>query len=256
MVETEKELAQKLYEAYAMGQPLNWERYQDVGLSQESAYKVQHAFVNRKGEEIKGYKISLTSKQTQDMFHSDSPLYGQAVASAVLHDGADVALDSLNEPLIELELEFTAKEDLSVDDDVEALIAKTSIAPGIEIPDSRFRNWFPNLPLELVISDSAVGGRIVVGHAAPELSASELAEIHTSATLNGREIMSGVSSEVLGNPIESLKWLVARLDREGKKVAKGTTVSTGTFCLPKNLEKGDYVAVFDHGIGSVSVHVK
>ncbi|RYL93244.1 2-keto-4-pentenoate hydratase [Sporolactobacillus sp. THM19-2] len=256
MVEKTEELAQDLYEAYQTGRALRWEDYRQSGLDPESAYDVQHAFNSQKGEAVKGYKISLTSKQTQDMFHSDSPLYGQIVASAVLKDGAELSLSELNEPLLELELEFTAEEDLSVDDDEETLLKKTSIAPGIEVPDSRFGDWFPKLPLELVISDSAVCGRVVVGPKAPELTVDQLSDIHTSATFNGQAFMTGVSSEVLGNPVKALKWLVTRLAREGKKVTKGTTVSTGTFCLPEKLKKGDYVATFDHGVGTVTLHVR
>ncbi|RYL94901.1 2-keto-4-pentenoate hydratase [Sporolactobacillus sp. THM7-4] len=256
MVVTVKDLSEKLFQAYQQKKPLSWEEYQNSGLTPDTSYQVQHAFNQKKGEAVKGYKISLTSEQTQNMFHSDSPLYGQIVESAILKDGASVSLDELFEPLIELELEFTAKEDLSADDDEKTLLAKTEIAPGIEVPDSRFKDWFPKLPLELVISDSAVCGKIVVGKAAPRLSVDQLSDIRTKVTLNGKELMSGISSEVLGNPIHALKWLVGKLDQEGKKVTRGTTVSTGTFCLPKSLERGTYIATFDHGIGSVTLNVK
>ncbi|MCO7124736.1 hypothetical protein NIE88_02965 [Sporolactobacillus shoreicorticis] len=98
------------------------------------------------------------------------------------------------------------------------------------------------MPLELVISDSAVCSRIVivVGKAAPRPSIEALSDMKSTVTLNGKSLTSGISSEVLGNPLHSLKWLVQRLAQEGKKVTKSTTVSTGTFCLPKKLEKDIY----------------
>jgi 2-oxo-hept-3-ene-1,7-dioate hydratase len=256
MLFTKDDLSEKLYNSLSKGEPLAWKDVDHSDLTPERAYDVQHAFNEKKGEPVKGYKISLTSKTTQDMFHSDSPLYGQIVASSVLKDGAEVTLNTLNEPLLELELEFTALEDLSPEDDEQALLDKTEVAPGIEVPDSRFKEWFPVLPLELVISDSAVCGRVVVGNAAPKPSLEELADVTSKVTLNGKPLTSGVSSEVLGNPLHALKWLVQKLDQEGKKVTKGTTVSTGTFCLPKKLEKGTYVATFDHNLGSVTLHVK
>ncbi|MET1247447.1 2-keto-4-pentenoate hydratase [Sporolactobacillus sp. STCC-11] len=256
MVFTQDNLSEKLYKSLSKGEPLAWKGVDHSELTPALAYDVQHTFNAKKGESVKGYKISLTSKTTQDMFHSDSPLYGQIVASSVLKDGATVDLSTLNEPLLELELEFTALEDLSSEDDEQALLDKTDVAPGIEVPDSRFKDWFPVLPLELVISDSAVCGRIVVGNAAPKPSLEELADVTSKVTLNGEPLTSGISSEVLGNPLHALKWLVQKLDQEGKKVTKGTTVSTGTFCLPKKLEKGTYVATFDHNLGSVTLHVK
>lgn len=253
---TKDDLSEKLYNALSTHEPLDWEAVDRSGLTPEHAYEVQHKFNEQKSEPVKGYKISLTSKQTQDMFHSDSPLYGQIVASSVLRNGATVALSTLNEPLLELELEFTALEDLSPEDDVQTLLEKTEIAPGIEVPDSRFKNWFPALLLELVISDSAVCGRIVVGETAPKPSVEALTDVHATVTLNGQPLTSGVSSEVLGNPLHALKWLVERLDQEGKKITRGTTVSTGTFCLPEQLEKGTYVASFDHHLGNVTLHVE
>ncbi|GAY75075.1 2-keto-4-pentenoate hydratase [Sporolactobacillus inulinus] len=256
MLVTKDDLSEQLYQALSKNEPLDFKNADPSALSLEHAYEVQHAFNAKKKEAIKGYKISLTSKQTQDMFNSDSPLYGQVVASSVLHDGAELALATLNEPLLELELEFTALEDLSPEDNEEQLLAKTDVAPGIEVPDSRFKDWFPKLPLELVISDSAVCGRLVVGKpAAKKPTVDELAHVHADVTLNGKPLTSGEASEVLGNPLHALKWLVARLAQEGKIVGKGTTVSTGTFCLPKKLEKGTYVATFTHHLGDVTLHV-
>ncbi|TGA98118.1 2-keto-4-pentenoate hydratase [Sporolactobacillus shoreae] len=255
MSETE-ELSEKLYNAYLQNSPLNWQDYEEEVSTKKVAYDVQHAFNDKKGDAVKGYKISLTSKETQDLFDSDSPLYGEIVAPSVLKNEAEVKLEDLNEPLIELELEFIAAEDLSPEDDEETLLKKTTIAPGIEIPDSRFKDWFPKLPLNLVISDSAVCGRVVVGPTAPKLTLEKLAAVKTSVTFNGKKLMEGLSSEVLGNPLHALKWLVKKLGEEGTTVKKGTTVSTGTFCLPKRLQKGDYVATFDQGVGSVTVHVR
>lgn len=256
MLFTKEDLGKKLYDALRQNEPLDWKQVDRSELDVSGAYQVQDHFNASKGESVQGYKISLTSKQTQDMFHSNSPLYGQLVASSVLSDGAEVRLSTLNEPLLELELEFIAREALSTSDDEQTLLDKCDIAPGIEIPDSRFKNWFPALPLELVISDSAVCGRIVVGHpVAVKPVPDTLADVHASVTLNGQPLTAGVSSEVLGNPLHALKWLVGKLHEEGKRVTAGTTVSTGTFCLPKKLVKGTYVATFDHGLGAVTLHV-
>ena len=43
------------------------------------------------------------------------------------------------------------------------LLKKTQVAPGIEVPDSRFDDWFPKISLGQVVADSAVAGRIVTG---------------------------------------------------------------------------------------------
>ncbi|MFT8317463.1 MAG: 2-keto-4-pentenoate hydratase [Sporolactobacillus sp.] len=255
MKRVEEELSETLYRAYRDKEPIVWQEVERDALNQQKAYEIQHAFNQAKDERIRGYKISLTSQATQDLFHADSPLYGQIVASSVLKDGARIDRSELNEPLLELELEFTVLEDLLPEDDQQALLEKTELAPGVEIPDSRFKDWFPSLPLELVISDSAVCGRVVVGPPAAKLEAGQLANIHARATRDGEAVAEGVSSEVLGNPLHALHWLVQKLAQEGKVLGEGTTISSGTFCLPKKLMRGHYEAVFDQGLGSVSFDV-
>lgn len=256
MMFTKDKLSEKLYAAYRDNQPISWKEADFKALNLVDAYDVQHAFNRAKGEPVKGYKISLTSKQTQDLFHSDSPLYGQIVASKLLKDGAIINYSEMNEPLLELELEFTVTDDLLPEDDLQDLLSKTEVAPGVEVPDSRFKDWFPSLPLELVISDSAVCGRVVVGQPADKPTIEEMADVHARVTRDGEALTSGVSSEVLGNPLNALQWLVQKLAQEGKKLTKGMTVSTGTFCLPKKLSKGHYVATFDHHLGTLSFDVR
>lgn len=255
MTLTKEKLAEDLYHAYAQNEPLTWQDVALDTLNPANAYDVQHAFNKAKGEPVKGYKISLTSKETQDLFHSDSPLYGQIVASKLVHNGTTIDRSEMNEPILELELEFTATDDLSPEDTLADLYAKTELAPGVEVPDSRFKNWFPSLPLALVISDSAVCGRVVVGDPVKKPSIDQLATVHASVTCDGKPVTSGVSSEVLGNPLNALKWLVQKLAQEGKKLSKGTTVSTGTFCMPEKLLPGHYEATFDHEIGTVAFDV-
>src|SRR5690625_6977611 len=83
-------------------------------------------------------------------------------------------LDNLHAPLIEIELMFIANEHLTKEDDHASILQKMSIAPGLEIPDSRFTDWFPNLSFGKVIADSAVAGKVIVGESRSEEHTSEL----------------------------------------------------------------------------------
>ncbi|RNF39146.1 2-keto-4-pentenoate hydratase [Planococcus salinus] len=252
----DKELALLLYEAHLNNQPIGKDKI-PAFLEKDKAYAVQRAVTEKKtadsGEEVAAYKISLTSKETQDLFASDTPLYGAMTASA-LSDGT-IQLSSMLSPLIEIELVFIAKEDLSIEDDIDAIIEKTMVAPGIEVPDSRFEDWFPNITLSQVIADSAVAGKIVVGEAIDDYSYNQLDGINGSLTLDGEEIANGPSSDVLGHPVNAVKWLINELDAHGLSLKKGMHVSSGTFILPKQLEKGQYEASYD-GLGSVKLEVK
>lgn len=248
-------LAEVLFDAFANRKQLAKETV-PASLEKEDAYRVQHALTALKdtkgGEKLKGYKISLTSPETQELFKSDSPLYGALTDSAVR--STTLRLADFQSPLIELELIFHIKEALSPTDGPEELLQKTAVAPGIEVPDSRFEDWFPKLSLGQVIADSAVAGNIVSGEPKEGVSFKQLDGIGGQLLFNGEEIAAGSSAEVLGHPVHALKWLVDELHGHGLALEEGMAVSSGTFILPKALEKGTYEGRFD-GIGSVTVEV-
>lgn len=252
----DQRLANILYEAYIEKQQISKDQI-PVFLEKEAAYDIQHALTDKKAklasEELAGYKISLTSPETQQLFNSETPLYGALTTSSIMEKTIELA--SLSSPLIEIELIFIAKEDLSPDDNNDAIMKKTLVAPGIEVPDSRFEDWFPKLSLGQVIADSAVAGKIFIGEPKDNLSYEQLENIAGTLTFNGEKIASGSSSEVLEHPVNAVKWLVNELAGHGLTLKKGMSISSGTFILPKLLEKGLYEANYE-GIGSVSLEVK
>ena len=258
--EQQQQFAHALYEAAVKHEPLQEDQWKDVVTDDDTAYAVQDEVMRLKGLPVGGYKVSLTSKQTQDMFAADSPLYGQQVDRHFLPAPAVVKLDSLMEPLLEVELAFRAKEDLHASDTLEDLLHKTTVAGALEVPDSRFSEWFPSLGKYNVMSDCAVGGLVVYGQERPTdqlfQSVDELAEVNAQLTHDGKEESTGSSSEVLGNPLKSLQWLVQKLEAQGKTFRVGQLVSSGTFVLPPKLSKGRWQASFDHQLGEVTLEVQ
>ena len=106
--------------------------YKGYADSEDAAYRVQRQLTEDKNEAVGGYKVSLTSKQTQDMFDSDSPLYGAQVKSHFVKSPHNVAATDVMDPLAEVEMLFTAKEDLSASDSLEDLFNKTKVAPAVK----------------------------------------------------------------------------------------------------------------------------
>lgn len=126
---------------------------------------------------------------------------------------------------------------------------------GIEVPDARFKAWFPVLNKYLVVADCVVGGYII--HGTPEdgtkLKLEDHLRIHVDLLKDGKVIKSGDSTEVLDQPIHALKWLVEALAKRGRKLTAGQIVSTGTFFVPPKLEKGEYIARYT---GAITEDVK
>lgn len=260
LTKAQTEFANALYEAYRTNTPLNVADYDGVVGDDDTAYRVQKLVMEKKGEPVGGYKVSLTSEQTQKMFDSDSPLYGAQLADHFLASPTTYQLEKLNEPLVEVELVFTAKEDLSPDDSLEDLFNKTTVAGALEVPDARFADWFPSLPKHMVMADCAVGGLVVYGKemATNEVFASveQVAEVTATLSHDGEKLDKGTSAEVLGNPLNSLQWLVKKLASQGVTFKKGQRVSSGTFVLPPKFTKGKWQVAFDHGLGEVVVEAK
>lgn len=255
----EAELAEDLFNAYTTRKPLREADYKGYVDTEEAAYRVQRQFTEDKHEAVGGYKVSLTSKQTQDMFDSDSPLYGTQVKSHFVTSPHNVNASDVMDPLAEVEMMFTAKEDLSASDSLEDLWHKTTVAPAVEVPDSRFSDWFPSLSKYMVMADAAVGGYVVYGKETDTdqlfKSPDDLANVSCELFHDGKKLKDGASSEVLGNPLNSLQWLVKKLEDQGMPLRAGQRVSSGTFLLPESLTAGDWKATFDKGMGEVELHV-
>ncbi len=255
----QKEFAKALYNADLTGNPLVEADWKGVVEDDETAYAVQDEVMKLKGVPVGGYKVSLTSRQTQDMFAADSPLYGQQVNRKFLPAPSTVKLGNLMDPLVEVELAFRATADLTSEDSLEDLLRKTTVAGALEVPDSRFKEWFPSLGKYNVMADCAVGGLVVYGNEVPSTNVfsavTDVATVNAELFFNDVKLDEGNSKEVLGNPLKSLQWLVGKLEEQGKQFKQGQLVSSGTFVLPPHLKKGHWQVKFDHHLGNVDLTV-
>lgn len=255
-----EQLATEFYQAYKEKKHVDTLTNRNIVIDENTAYKIQDLVtkmkINDNGEEILGYKISMTSEKTQKMGNATSPTYGTFTNTSLLK--GPVKLDPDFILLIEPELVFVITEDLSIGADAEEFMKKSKIAAGLEIPGSRYPNWFPpqgggNVTDNIV--DNACGGMIAIGEAFEIPDSINWAGIGVKLFLNDTQIDEGLSEEVLGNPVNAVSWLSSKLAEENKSLKKGMIVSSGTFTLPKILEKGTYRGVFDI-VGELTVKVE
>lgn len=256
MTNTIDEITTKILHAYQTKQPIEFIRH-DYDLDEETAYQVQDELIRRMREieqtEIAGYKISMTSAETQKIASTHEPAYGTLLTTNVRKNGDTVSLNSLFYPLIEPELMFILEDDLSREASEEEIIQKSKLAAGIEIPDARYKDWFPNFSLADLLSDNTATGLIVVSEPIEAVAIEELRNIKMELFHNGEQISEGVSSEVLGNPVTAVAWLSKKLASKNKELKKGMVISSGTFISPLPAEKGTYQVNYTK-IGSTEVH--
>lgn len=238
---------EQLYTAYAANEPLELGAL-DIR-SKEDAYGIQDGVLKLKGENgevLMGYKISLTSRETQDLFQSDSPLYGAMTDRTVQKE---INLHDYNMPLLEMELVFLVDEEIFPEDTEADIMKKCRVAPGAEVPDGRYKDWFPNADLTEIIADGAVNGAVVYGEA-DSYDYAALDAIKGTLSRDGIVIKEGVSTEVLGHPAIAVKWLSGALAARGKRLGPGLFISSGTFNMPLPLKPGTYKAEYEN-VGEV-----
>ena len=260
----QEELAEALYQAYRRNffglenAPLTMADWEGVVTDDATAYAVQDAVMAKKMGPVAGYKVSLTSGETQRMFDSDCPLYGANVAERFVPAPCTLDLAHLNEPLVEVEFCFTAKCDLTPEMSEEELLASCLVSGDMEVPDARFADWFPALSKYLVMSDCAVGGYVVYGTPVDgaELTVEQMGKVHAKCFHDGEFVKEGDSSEILGNPVHSMKWLVEKLASQGKTFRRGVHASVGTVFVPPAFTAGEWRVEFDGPFGTLEVTAK
>lgn len=255
---SKEELAARLLEVQDTKQPIHFISHQHQ-LTVEQAYGVQETFVKARtqktGKQCKGHKISMTSRATQALFGAKEPAYGTLFEDTVHTGNTEIELVSMLSPLLEPEVVFILKEDLSVGAKEAEILEKSVLSAGIEIPDSRFADWFPKFQLMDLICDNGVTGKVVVSDKGrDDLTLGEVERIKLTLTHDGKELGTGFASEVMGNPVTSVAWLTEKLAEKNMFLKKGMVISSGTFLSPISLGKGLYEAEFSL-LGKVKLQV-
>lgn len=251
------QLCEQLYHAYAEHKPLA-KSVMISNLSIKQAYDIQHAVTEKKvahGAKLAGYKISMTSERTMALFDSVEPMYGQLIDEQIWDNSQPLSLSAdVNSALVELELAFIAQQKLLPTDTPEQICDKCLIAPCLEVPDSRYQDWFPKMSKEHLCVDSAVAGYVCMGQA---VTASYDTLSHEVGRLyvNDELVLTEPASVVLEHPALAVQWLVQKLQQHNLSIEAGMFVSSGSFGMPVALEMGTYTGKFQ-SVGEVSLTVQ
>src|SRR5690606_19718824 len=95
------------------------------------------------GEELRGWKVGLTSLAMQEMMGVDMPDAGYLLESMVVHSGAQLRAQRFIAPRVEPETAFLLKAPLAGPGVTreEVLEATHAYAPALELIDSRIADW-------------------------------------------------------------------------------------------------------------------
>ena len=204
------------------------------------AYKIQASYETLSNSALFGWKIAATSVDGQKHIGVDGPLAGRLLKERYNKSGASVSLNKNIMKKIEAEFAFKLLNDISPRSDEysidEILDSIDSVVPAIEIPDSRFLN-FDKVGGNLAIADNAYAGDFKVNC----YKNKELSEI-------------GIGSNVLGDPLKALTWIINELSSLNINCNKNQIIMTGTCIKPLTVESGDHVVMDFFELGKVDCH--
>jgi 2-oxo-hept-3-ene-1,7-dioate hydratase/2-keto-4-pentenoate hydratase len=248
--------AEALYQAELTNTPMTpiSETHPDADIA--DAYRIGGLVTELKiagGRTVKGHKIGLTSKAMRSITGATEPDYGTLFDDWFILEGEPIARSRMNRPMVEVELAFVLKQELSgpACNAADVIRATDFVLPSIEIVDSRFSKRGPRGLIDS-ISDAASCGLIVLGGNPRRLTDLDIRQVGASMAINGVIEESGVARAVMDNPISSVAWLINKLAEFGVTPQPGHVILSGSFLKATAFNPGDNVmALFSHDLGEV-----
>ncbi|WP_420468233.1 2-oxo-3-hexenedioate decarboxylase [Panacagrimonas sp.] len=222
----------------------------------DDAYAIQDAVRQRKiarGHRIVGLKAGLTSHAKMKQMGVTAPVFGYLADYFTVSEGAEVKCAELIHPKVEPEIVFVTKAALTGPGcHIGAVLAATDfIMPGIEVIDSRYRDF--KFDLKSVIADNTSASRYVVGGRIQPPSEVDLRTVGVVLEKNGVPVAFGAGAAVLGHPAAAVAMLANHLGARGQEIPAGTLILSGGITEAVAVAPGDHVNLRMQGLGSVSL---
>jgi 2-keto-4-pentenoate hydratase len=246
-------LADRLYAAERDRAPIAPLVESYPGLSAADAYRIQLCNIQRRGGEVVGHKVGLSSLAMQQMMGVDEPDYGHLMADMRLTEDVPVDAGRYCYPRVEIEVAFLLGADLPGADctEDEVLAATEALAPSIELIDSRIVDW--RISLADTVADNASSAGFVVGRARVAPQSVDIRGIEATLHRNGEQVSHGRADAVLGNPVTAVAWLARTVAGFGVRLRAGHLILPGACARAVDAVPGDrFVASFT-GLGEVSL---
>jgi 2-oxo-3-hexenedioate decarboxylase len=226
------------------------------GLDWEDAYAVQDRLRERalaRGARVVGLKCGLTSHAKMRQMGVDEPVFGFLLDTFAVPDGAALRVADLIHPKVEPEIAFVLKRELRGPGcHVGAVLAATDfVLPGIEIIDSRYRDF--KFDLKSVIADNTSAARFVVGGHACAVDGVDLRTCGVVLEKNGQPVALGAGAAVLGHPAAAVAALANHLGHRGRGISAGSLVLSGGVTEAIAVAPGDHVRLGVQGMGQVGL---
>ena len=224
----------------------------------DDAYAIQDELRRRKvarGSRIVGLKAGLTSHAKMKQMGVSTPVFGFMADYYAVPDGGECRMSELIHPKVEPEIAFVTKAELRGPGcHIGSVLAATDfVMPGIEVIDSRYRDF--KFDLKSVVADNTSAVRFVVGGQPMGVSGVDLRTVGIVLEKNGLPVAFGAGAAVLGHPAAAIAMLANHLGARGPCIPAGSLILSGGITEAVSVQAGDNVTLRIQGMGSTSLRL-
>jgi 2-keto-4-pentenoate hydratase len=216
-----------------------------------AGYAVQRVLREAAGPPV-GWKLGVTSRAKQAQVGVSSPVFGFLAGANALDIGEPLDTAQLIQPRCEPEIVFVLGRDLAGPHVTAAdvLAASSGVAVGIEVLDSRYRDY--RFTTADVVADNTSAGRFVVGTPVPPAGI-DLRLVGVVLEHNGEVVATAAGAASLGHPASAVAWMVRRMAADGEGLHAGEIVLSGGLTAAVPVGPGDVVVASIDRLGTVEL---
>jgi 2-oxo-3-hexenedioate decarboxylase/2-keto-4-pentenoate hydratase len=207
--------------------------------------------------DVVGHKIGCTTPVMQAFVNIDHPATGRVFSKSVMHKHGRVPRHAFVKIGIECEIAVRLSHDLLPQatpytrESVESAVGEVMV--GMELVDERYEDYRA-LGVRTLAADDFYNAGGVLGDPVTHWRHLDLAALTGRTWINGVEVASGVSSLVMGHPLNALAWLANAHGEHGLPGIKaGEFVLLGSVVQTQWLNAGDSVRIEVSGLGEASL---
>ncbi|MEM0909166.1 MAG: fumarylacetoacetate hydrolase family protein [Pseudomonadota bacterium] len=206
-----------------------------------AAYAVSRSVRALRAEPVVGRKIGFTNQTLWARYGVSGPMWGDMTPRTILRvSDAPVPLSPYCEPRLEPEVALKLRYVPDASSDDAALIdAIEWFAPAFEVVHSIYPGW--QFALTDCIAANSLHGALLLGPAEPPGDWSQnLAQLSLELTRNGAHVETGRGENVMGGPLNALRYLLEGIAVSAdKQLAAGDIITTGTLTDAWPLSPGE-----------------
>ncbi len=252
------EIANKIYLHQKNGKEMDkiTNHYPELNVS--NAYEIQKVSIDyaiKNGDPLIGWKMGLTSIAKQKSVNVDEPIYGRLTQSMELQTSV-LKMEGTIHPRVEPEIAFVLNKPLFGSDITAEDVwnATEYIVPALEVIDSRYKNF--SFTLTDVVADNASSSKFILGEKTYSPTYTAWEQINVELYKNGEKVQSGISSDVLNHPVESVVKLVKMISKNGYQLDAGMIILTGGITEAVHVGAGDLIEAHFEGLENMTLRVE